>query len=314
MQEKEMSNVSEYVLRAISHDLRRRMLSLIIENNSQSYTELLHKLSLSTGKLNFHLKQLAGIIKKQEDGLYVLTKIGEHAVKILGQINSISDNKEQAELLKKLSISTSLKQFTPASEIKKKWYFWTVIIYLFTVWLPVIIIVSVLDLNFINVLHSSEASLRILANVGVITGIILALLFLSCWLLAKFYRTFNYEILDTEITISKGLFVKIRKIIPFRTITNLVIKQGPIELMLGISRIIIQTAGESAKAEPEGKIVGMYYAQDLIEELLNLVRLLDPPAYMRDKIPITTTPKNIKLIYSQILVELQKIDEKLSQE
>ncbi|NHJ46746.1 MAG: PH domain-containing protein [Asgard group archaeon] len=311
MQENELSIESEYVLRAISHNIRRNMLSLISENSSQSYTELLSKLSLSTGKLNFHLKQLTGIIEKQEDGLYILTKVGEQAIKILGQINSITDNKEQVELLKKISISTSLKQFTPANEIKKKWYFWTAIIYIFTIWCPIIILVSIFDFNFLNVLHSSRASLRILANNGVVTGIILVLMLSTFFLLASYYKTIKYEILDTEITISKGLLVKTRAVIPFRTITNLVIKQGPIELLFGISHIIIQTAGESAKAEPEGKIIGLYYAQDLIEEILNLVRLLDPPAYLRDKIPFSTTPKNLALIYSQILSELQKIDEKL---
>ena len=311
MQDNDLSIESEYVLRAISHNIRRKMLSLISENSSQSYTELLSKLSLSTGKLNFHLKQFIGIIEKQDDGLYVLTKVGEHAVKILEQIDSISENKEQVELLKKISISTSIKQFTPAKEIKKKWYFWTAIIYLFSILCPIIILVSIYDFNFLNILHSSDSALRNLVNNGVITIIIIVLFILTCLLLALYYKTIRYEILDTEITITKGLLIKTRAVIPFRTITNLVIKQGPIELLLGISRMIIQTAGESAKAEPEGKIIGIYYTQDLIEEILNLIRLLDPPAYLRNKIPISTTPKNLALIYSQILVELQKIDEKL---
>ncbi|MGC9781350.1 MAG: PH domain-containing protein [Candidatus Heimdallarchaeota archaeon] len=313
MQDTELSVESEYVLRAISHDLRRKMLSLISENSSQSYTELLSKLWFSTGKLNFHLKQLVGIIEKQDDGQYILTKVGEHAVKILEQIDSISDNREQTELLKKISISTSLKQFTPAAEIKKKWYFWTIFIYLISLWLPAIIIVSVLDLNFINVLQTGRAALRILANDSVVTGIVSVLILLTCFLFARYYKTINYEIQDTEVTIVKGLFVKTRTIIPFRTITNLVIKQGPVDFVLGISQIIIQTAGESQKAEPEGRIIGVYYAEDLIEEILNLVRLLDPPSYLRDRIPLSTTPKNITAIYSQILKELQTIDEKLTE-
>ena len=122
MEDTELSVESEYVLRAITHELRRKMLFLLKENAAQSYTELLSKLSLSTGKLNFHLKQLVGIIEKQNDGHYILTKVGEQAVKILEQIDSIGDNKEQAELLRKISISTSLKQISPANETKKKWY------------------------------------------------------------------------------------------------------------------------------------------------------------------------------------------------
>ncbi|NHJ39248.1 MAG: PH domain-containing protein, partial [Asgard group archaeon] len=205
----------------------------------------------------------------------------------------------------------SIKQFNPAKEIKKKWYFWIVIIFLFAILCPIVILVSVYDFNFLNILHSSKAIFRTLANSGVLIAIIIVFFILTCLLLHFYYKTIKYEILDTEITITKGLFVKTKAVIPFRTITNLVIKQGPIEFILGISQIIIQTAGESAKAEPEGKIIGVYYAQDLIEEILNLVRLLDPPAYLREKIPISTTPKNLIQVYSQILDELQKIDEKL---
>ena len=132
-------------------------------------------------------------------------------------------------------------------------------------------------------------------------------------MLSKLYiESINYEILDTEITIMKGFIVKTRTVIPYRTITNLVIKQGPIDFMLGISNIIIQTAGESGNAEPEGKLIGIYYAQDLIEEILNLVRLLDPPSYLRERIPARTS-RNISGLYGQILNELKKMDEKLSE-
>jgi len=307
----ELSVESEYVLRAITHELRRRLLFLLKENSTQSYTELLSKLSLSTGKLNFHLKQLVGLIEKQDDGHYILTKVGDHAVTILEQIDSISDNKEQVELLRKISISTSLKQITPAKETKKKWYFWITIIYFLSVWLPLSITEIIVDLQFLQILTNNKAQ-RISVYCIILLGIVLVLVVLSCILAKMYLERISYEIMDTEITIRKGLFVKTRTVIPFRTITNLVIKQGPIDFILGISNIIIQTAGESAKAEPEGLMIGIYYARDLIEEILNLVRLLDPPSYLKEKITFTSSTKNISTLYSQILSELQNIDEKLA--
>jgi len=312
MPEPELSFESNWVLKGISHSIRQRILKLIADNTFQSYTDLMQKLSLSTGKLNFHLKQLTGLIEKQSDGSYILTVVGNKAIDIMKQINSINDDKEQIDHFNSIILGRSLRQFEPATETKKKWYFWMLIIYGLFIWTPVIIVESVLDLNYLNILASSQKSLRIITNIAIYTGIILVILILSCFIAKKYIEAISYEVLDTEIMISKGLVIKTRTVIPFRTITNLVIRQGPIDFLLGISNVIIQTAGESAKSEPEGKLIGIYYAKDLIEEILNLVRLLDPPSYLKEKISLSSTSKNITELYSQILTELQNIDEKLT--
>ena len=311
MQDQELAIESEWVLKAITHSIRQKMLVLIAENTTQSYTDLLHKIILSTGKLNFHLKQLTGLIEKQSDGSYILTAIGKKAIDILKQIDSISEDQEQAEYFKSIILSKSLKQFEPAPETKKKWYFCIVTIYCLFILIPFIIVESILDFDFLNILTSQKVP-RIIAYIGIFVGLLFVIVLLSCWLAKLYIDSISYEVLDTEIAIKKGLFVKTRTIIPFRTITNLVIRQGPIDFLLGISNIIIQTAGEATKAEPEGLLIGIYYAQDLIEEILNLVRLLDPPGYLKEKITFTSTSKNITTLYSQIHSELKNIDEKLA--
>lgn len=303
---------TEWVLKAISHNLRQKIIRLIAENDFQTYTDLMQKLSLSTGKLNFHLKQLIGLIEKQEDGSYKLSLIGKNAVDILEQLKSIGEDKEKIDYFRSIALSKSLKQFEPASETKKKWFIWIAIIYGLFFWVPIVVLISVLDFNIISTLESSQKIERIFVNIGIFSSIILFLFILTLIFSLLYYRTIKYEIMDTEIVIEKGLIVRKKTVIPFRTITNLVIKQGPIDLLFGISDVIIQTAGESAKAEPEGKIIGMYYAHDLIEEILNLVRLLDPPSYLKERLPFQSS-KNLAAIYSQILNELQKIDGKLSE-
>jgi membrane protein YdbS with pleckstrin-like domain len=312
MQDQELAIESEWVLKAITHTIRQKMLVLIEENTTQSYTDLLQKINLSTGKLNFHLKQLTGLIEKQSDGSYILTTIGKKAIDILRQIDTISEDQEQAEYFKSIILSKSLKQFKPAPETKRKWYFWMAIIYGLFILVPFIIVESILDFSFLNILTTSQKLPRIITYISIFAGLILVLAFLSCLLTKLYIDSISYEILDTEISIKKGLFVKTRAIIPFRTITNLVVKQGPFDFLLGISNVIIQTAGESAKAEPEGLLIGIYYAQDLIEEILNLVRLLDPPGYLKEKFAFSSTSKNITTLYSHILSELQNIDEKLT--
>ena len=60
-------------------------------------------------------------------------------------------------------------------------------------------------------------------------------------------------------------------------------------------------------------MIGLYYPHDLLEEILNLVRLLDPPIYMREKVPLSVTPEAIRKLYIKILDQLQSIDQKLSE-
>ncbi|MEA2069767.1 MAG: PH domain-containing protein [Asgard group archaeon] len=208
-------------------------------------------------------------------------------------------------------MGTTLKEIEPAIEIKKKWYFWITIIYLLFLWCPTIITINILEVDIIPALEESSKTILVISNIGLITGIIVLLVLFSCFIARKYLEKVNYGILDTEITITKGLIVKRKTVIPYRTITNLIIKQGPVDLLLGISKVIIQTAGEATNAEPEGKLIGIYYAKDLIEEILNLVRLLDPLSYLRERVPLTTTPKNIITLYAKILSKLQIIEKKI---
>ncbi|NHJ05553.1 MAG: winged helix-turn-helix transcriptional regulator [Candidatus Heimdallarchaeota archaeon] len=304
---------TDWVLKAIAHELRQKILRLIANNTYQSYTDLMQKLSLSTGKLNFHLKQLTGLIEKREDGSYILSTVGKNAFDILEQINSIGEDKKKMEYLKKIALTRSLRQIEPAPEIKKKWFIWIFIIYGFFIWLPMVILISATNFDLLNSIASYKEIARIFINIGIFSGIILICCILTCLTAVFYYKSISYEIMDTEIVIIKGVIVKTKAVIPFRTITNLVIKQGPFDLLFGISIVIIQTAGESAKGEPEGKLVGIYYAHDLIEEILNLVRLLDPPNYLKERIPSSASSKNLTALYSQILAELQKIDSKLTE-
>jgi DNA-binding transcriptional ArsR family regulator len=63
---------------------RRKIVLLLQQKGSLSYTELMNKLKVvSTGKINYHLKILGNIVAKNEEGKYVLTAKGLLASRFL---------------------------------------------------------------------------------------------------------------------------------------------------------------------------------------------------------------------------------------
>ena len=61
----------------LSDTTRRSILELLAEKGSLTYTDLMTLLQITnTGRLNYHLKQLGGLISKDEGGRYRLTEQG----------------------------------------------------------------------------------------------------------------------------------------------------------------------------------------------------------------------------------------------
>ena len=80
------------VIQAFAHDIRRTILK-VLQARAYSFTELMKLLSLSSGKLNYHLSQIAGFISKNEKtGLYETTLLGNKAIDFLNLLqNHLTD-------------------------------------------------------------------------------------------------------------------------------------------------------------------------------------------------------------------------------
>jgi len=78
------------------------------------------------------------------------------------------------------------------------------------------------------------------------------------WFIKAYYNSMLFEIVEDEVHVNRGIITKTRKIVPYRTITNVEIKQGPYDRLLGIWTIEIQTAGfSSSKIGPEERLDGL---------------------------------------------------------
>lgn len=99
-----MSIKSEDVLlNALNHQIRREILHLL-ESDDRSYTQILELFAISTGKLNYHLKILEGLIEKSETNWYSLTPLGQKTMKLLDNFrNGLSD--QDQPLIKRAYLS-----------------------------------------------------------------------------------------------------------------------------------------------------------------------------------------------------------------
>ncbi|HML02995.1 MAG TPA: RDD family protein [Candidatus Bathyarchaeia archaeon] len=80
-------NVSR-ILVVLSHPLRRKILSDLYEKGECSFTDLMNALSVDTGKLSFHIRNLEGFLEQTPTGKYKLTKTGENAIRLLGDLEA----------------------------------------------------------------------------------------------------------------------------------------------------------------------------------------------------------------------------------
>ena len=86
----------EIILQGIGHEERRNILKIIgSTSEGVKYSDVLNELQLNTGKLNYHLKLLEGLIERDNDRHYRLTKLGIKSVMIL---NSITEDLDEEDL------------------------------------------------------------------------------------------------------------------------------------------------------------------------------------------------------------------------
>ncbi len=112
-----VEEIEEVLFQALAHPTRRSLLKILgTDAHGVSYTELINELGLPTGKLNYHLEQLAGLIEKNAERHYVLTSLGRKALSQTQLVEQgISKEDERyvrlAEKVQRSSLEPTLKSF-----------------------------------------------------------------------------------------------------------------------------------------------------------------------------------------------------------
>lgn len=75
------------IFAALKHPVRRRILAILSEG-SLTYTELLNRLNVETGFLNYHLENLSELISKDGEGRYRLSEFGAAAQSLTARVEA----------------------------------------------------------------------------------------------------------------------------------------------------------------------------------------------------------------------------------
>ncbi|MCW4038675.1 MAG: hypothetical protein NWF13_08085 [Candidatus Bathyarchaeota archaeon] len=85
--------IEEIIIQGLGHQERRNILKIIsLVEGGASYSVILGELGLNTGRMNYHLKQLQGLIVRNGDRKYHLTPLGEKALSVLHSMTQNLEN------------------------------------------------------------------------------------------------------------------------------------------------------------------------------------------------------------------------------
>lgn len=149
--------------------------------------------------------------------------------------------------------------------------------------------------------------------VGPLVGVIVALSTLVPLLVTvavvlywiqSFHSSIKYVLGEDEIVVTKGVWWKTKRIVPYNRITNINIYQGPISRLFKIGKLSIQTAGFSGVSSSgyktaEAEIFGIKNLE-IKEVVLNFVKGMKPMAIEAEAEPLRSTSE-------EILQELRRI-------
>ncbi len=84
-----------------------------------------------------------------------------------------------------------------------------------------------------------------------VTGAVLLLGLLAAFVLpARRYRAWGYAEGEDELFIRRGLWTRVRTVVPFGRVQHIDVAQGPVQRRFGLATLILHTAGTHGAAVP----------------------------------------------------------------
>ncbi len=92
-------DIEDVIIQALGHRERRNILKVVrAAERGASYTEIAGELDINTGRMNYHLRLLQGLIERGEERRYHLTPLGEQTLGVLNMMTEDPNGKFAAYL------------------------------------------------------------------------------------------------------------------------------------------------------------------------------------------------------------------------
>ena len=115
--------IEEIIIQGIGHQERRNILKIIsLAEGGAGYSEILGELGLNTGRMNYHLRQLRGLVMRNGDRRYHLTPLGKKALSVLHSMTQNLENGYEEYLN-----STNVARSSGIATLVNRWFYLTVI-------------------------------------------------------------------------------------------------------------------------------------------------------------------------------------------
>ena len=223
---------------------------------------------------------------------------------------------------------TSGRVFRPDARFKyKQWLEGTMV--LFVLWgLTMVSLVAAAYFNGIDPPYYPFASYLNdwFLTVNVWYFIISLFWYVPMMIIIPFYvRTFEYSVSSKEgaaapeVYVRKGLLNVTKKHVPFRTVTNILSRAGPLDRLFGIGTVEIETAGFSGSPQggrnPEEKIEGIPFYEEVRDYILQELRRFRDPYVTGTEIvrpvekPVPHLPESLD---DEMLITLRAIHDVLT--
>lgn len=130
------------------------------------------------------------------------------------------------------------------------------------------------------------------------------------------FKTYRYELMDDEIVVTSGYINQKVRHVPYRMVTNLELRRGLLDRMLGIGSLHIETAGNSeSSGRPEAVLSGLTEVQQVYEEVAECLRNFDQSHQggfgVRGGSRAAAPDEEPSEVLEAILIELKAIREKI---
>lgn len=87
MEDERKMAMEDAVVQALGHRERRKILKIVrASERGASYSEIAAELGINTGRMNYHLRQLQGLMERDGERRYHLTPLGERSLSVLNYL------------------------------------------------------------------------------------------------------------------------------------------------------------------------------------------------------------------------------------